>query len=328
MCVIAAKAKGVNPPTEANMKSMFDNNDDGAGFAYVLDDRVIVEKGLMTWKDFERAYALFEKRVRTAGKDIKDIPILYHFRIGTHGPNSEGLTHPFPISDKFKHLSALDYSADLVMAHNGIIHSVTPRTGWSDTQQYVSDILLPMAKSNKEFYKDKHMHTIIDNTINGSRFVFLDKDGNFEFVGSWKESDDKDLKGIKYSNLNHETPAYGFRSYYDYSYATTPTYTYTKQKTPMKLLPMGSELYMDKDIDAQWNVKDGTKPRVVTKSEEIYVDEYGQPYRKSADGVLFPMYSYVMAFEPDDMVPTAATPADDKMEAFIYDYAQSSYYGA
>ena len=96
----------------------------------------------------------------------------------------------------------------------------------------------------------------------------------------------------------------------------------------MKLLPVGSEMYMDKDIDSQWNVKDGTKPRVVTKSEEIYVDEYGQPYRKSADGTLFPMSSYVMAFEPDDMVPTAATAEDDKMEAFIYDYAKTSYYGA
>jgi hypothetical protein len=321
MCVIAVKAKGVNPPTEANMKSMFDYNDDGAGFAYVLDNRVIVEKGLMEWKDFERAYALFEKRLRTAGKDIVEVPILFHFRIGTHGPNSVGLTHPFPISDKFKHLSALDYSADLVMAHNGIIHSVTPRSGWSDTQQYVSDILLPMAKSNRAFYKDKHMKQIIDNTINGSRFVFLDKDGNFEFVGDWKESDDKDLKGIKYSNLNHEAPAYSFRSYYDYSYA--PSATYKKQMVPMKKLPVDSQMYMEKDIDSQWNVKNGAKPRIITKNDNIYIDEYGQPYQESGDGSLFPMMSYVMVFEPNDLVPSAAMPSDKKMEAYVYEYSYS-----
>ena len=58
MCVIAVKESGVSAFPEAKMKAMFRHNSDGAGFAYVLDNKVFVEKGLMEYKDFERAYAM------------------------------------------------------------------------------------------------------------------------------------------------------------------------------------------------------------------------------------------------------------------------------
>ena len=66
MCVIAVSAVGINPPTEQNLKDMFEYNDDGAGISYVLDNRVYTYKGLMTWSDFEKTYALLEKKLKTA----------------------------------------------------------------------------------------------------------------------------------------------------------------------------------------------------------------------------------------------------------------------
>lgn len=216
MCVIAVSPVGVNAPTEQNLKDMFQHNDDGAGWAYVLDNRVIVNKGMLTWLDFQKSLALLEKKLKTANKTMKDIAIMFHFRIGTHGPNSEALTHPFPISSQAKHLMALDYEADIAMAHNGIISSVTPRTGWSDTQQYISDILMPLAKTDKAFYKNKYYQTLMRNTISGSRLAFLDNNSEFTLIGDWVETDVPELKGIKYSNLNHEytySPSYFYGGY-------------------------------------------------------------------------------------------------------------------
>ena len=81
MCVIAVSAAGVNAPTEQNLKDMFDYNDDGAGISFVLDKRVYTYKGLMTWLDFEKTYALLEKKLKTAGKTFKDVPVIRRGKI-------------------------------------------------------------------------------------------------------------------------------------------------------------------------------------------------------------------------------------------------------
>jgi len=295
MCVIAVKETGVSAFPESKMKAMFNHNSDGAGFAYVLDEKVFVEKGLMSYNTFERAYALLEKRIRQAGKEIKDIPIVLHFRIGTHGPNSEGLTHPFPISHNFKHLTALDYNADIVMAHNGIINSVQPRSGWSDTQQYIKDILLPMAKANRHFYTNPFMKEIMENTIGGSKFVFLDKSGKVSYVGDWKEQD-----GIKYSNLNHEHSYWG-GGYNPYSYGFWWKANETAKKC--KPLPLGSRLFKNEHLNSEWVPKDGAIPVTINESMKttFYTDEYGAVYsdRGGTVEVLEPMYTYSTALDPD-----------------------------
>ena len=295
MCVIAVKETGVSAFPESKMKAMFNHNSDGAGFAYVLDEKVFVEKGLMSYNTFERAYALLEKRIRQAGKEIKDIPIVLHFRIGTHGPNSEGLTHPFPISHNFKHLTALDYNADIVMAHNGIINSVQPRSGWSDTQQYIKDILLPMAKANRHFYTNPFMKEIMENTIGGSKFVFLDKSGKVSYVGDWKEQD-----GIKYSNLNHEHSYWG-GGYNPYSYGFWWKANETAKKC--KALPLGSRLFKNEHLNSEWVPKDGAIPVTINESMKttFYTDEYGSVYsdRGGTVEVLEPMYTYSTALDPD-----------------------------
>lgn len=319
MCVIAISPTGVNAPTEQNLKDMFNHNDDGAGISYVLNNAVYTFKGLMKWSDFEKTYALIEKKLKTAGKTFKDIPIMYHFRIGTHGPNSEALTHPFPISNQFKHLSALEYKADIVMAHNGIINSVTPRSGWSDTQQYISDIIMPLIKTDRHFYKNKHLQELMRNTNNGSRFAFLDMDGTFTTVGEWVESDKPDLKGILYSNLNHEyTWSYGkyypTTSYaYDYSYSPS-----LRESALMVPVPVGAKLYAHKDVnDKTLEPNPDAKFFSVSKGLEnnYWADEYGELYRMDdKTGFVYPTYTYDYAFDKDDLIYSSRDEYADKAE--------------
>lgn len=323
MCVIAISPTGVNAPTESNLRDMFQYNDDGAGISYVLNNAVYTFKGMMTWADFEKTYALIEKKIKTAGKTLTDIPLVYHFRIGTHGPNSEALTHPFPISNQFKHLTALEYKADVVMAHNGIINSVTPRTGWSDTQQYISDIIMPLIKTDRYFYKNKHFQELMRNTNNGSRFVFLDKDGNYTTVGEWVSSDDPTLKGIIYSNLNHEfTYAYG-------KYVPTATYPsafgsnqYSLRNTAFCVpVPVGGVLYTDLQLDTKLNPLPNMKGFVIKETHEndYWVDEYGDLYRMdSLTGFIYPMYSFDYAFFEDDILFSTRQDLKDKGEILYF----------
>jgi len=304
MCVIAVSEAGVNAPTEQNLKDMFDYNDDGAGISFVLDQKVYTYKGLMTWLDFQKTYALLEKKLQAVGKTFKDVPVMYHFRIGTHGPNSEGLTHPFPISHSFKHLSALELSSDVVMAHNGIISSVTPRSGWSDTQQYIKDIVLPLIKVDRYFYKNKHFLQLLENTINGSRLSFLDNNGHFHYVGKWVESDKEELKGIKYSNLNHEND-FSWKGYgYNYGGGYLTSYKESYRQSYTYRLPEGTKLYQNKDLDLQQMPKEGTKPLVIGSSVLYFVDEYGETYQALASqpDLLYPIYTYDYAVDDDGII--------------------------
>jgi predicted glutamine amidotransferase len=296
MCVVAASYKGVGIPPKPTMKDMYDSNPDGAGFAYALNKRVYIEKGFMTYDDFTKALDDLEDKLKVKyNLTLKDISIMFHFRIGTHGPNSAELTHPFPISSQKKHFDALDLYTDVVMAHNGIIRSVTPITDWSDTTQYVKDVLHPLYLDNKDFYKSEHIQRLIENTINGSRFVFLDKHGEFTYIGDWVESKEAGLEGIKFSNLNHEDNylSYysGYGSYYD------SAYTEYYESVFVKELPIGTILAHNSDFDADFKYDTTAKHGVVgaIPTNKYYVDDLGEIYVDYGFGYIMPSYNYDIA---------------------------------
>jgi predicted glutamine amidotransferase len=295
MCVIATSYKGFDVPAKPVMKDMYDYNPDGAGFAYALNKRVYIEKGFMTYEDFIKALDALQTKLQDKyNKTLKDISIMFHFRIGTHGPNSPELTHPFPISHKKKHFDALDLYTDVVMAHNGIIKSVTPVTDWSDTTQYVKDILHPLYMDNKEFYKSENVQHLIANTINGSRFVFLDKNGEFTYIGDWHESDEADLKGNKFSNLNHEDT---YLRYYN-AYSTYDYYDYTENKKAIlvKELPVGTILCNNLDFGPDFTYDVSGKSSVVGSAPtKWFVDEVGDIYVDYNLGYLVKSYLYDIA---------------------------------
>jgi predicted glutamine amidotransferase len=296
MCVIAVAPKDVAVPSDELMKKMFDHNSDGAGFAYTINNKVFVEKGFMSYKEFYNALAGLDKKLKNKNLTTTDIPIMFHFRIGTHGPNSRGLTHPFPFTDNTKYFEALDYKTNVVLAHNGIINTVKPVGGLSDTVQYIKDIVLPLYHHDQYFYDDIHLQELLANTNDSSRFAILDDRGTFTFIGTWH--DDEEAPGVKFSNLLHS-----------YSYKYTPTtystsYAYDTFLRNMKPLNNTSAKFFRGTSSLTHNKK-GKKGRkeieaipVTNESIQYYVDDYGFVYHDTTrdPGLAVPVVYYDTAY--------------------------------
>ena len=199
MCIIAAKPAGVAMPDAQTIRAMWDNNHDGAGLMYTDKGRVRIEKGFMTFDALEDALTNLGQRL-----DLTATPVVLHFRIRTHGGTVAECTHPFPITDNIGALKKLVTATDLGVAHNGIIHSVTPRKGISDTMEYIATQLAPLKRAVPTFYKNKHLQLLVKNAIE-SKMVFLTKSGEIYTIGDFLEDG-----GVLYSNGSYKP--FTFRS--------------------------------------------------------------------------------------------------------------------
>ena len=94
MCIAVYSPKGNNIPCEDYLHNCFDNNSDGAGFAFNLNGHVEIVKGFMTWTDFINTFREYDKSYC-----LKNRGVLIHFRIATHGKVDAANCHPFPVSD-------------------------------------------------------------------------------------------------------------------------------------------------------------------------------------------------------------------------------------
>ena len=201
MCIIAAKAAGVPMPDRDTIRNMWEANRDGAGIMYVEKGKVHIEKGFMKYKDFTKVLDRLEKQL-----DLTATPVVMHFRITTHGGTSPENTHPFPITDSIGALKKLTITTDIGVAHNGIINSVNPRKGISDTMEYIASQLAPLKKALPRFYENKNAMTLVKNAIE-SKMVFLTKDGKLYTIGDFVND-----KGMLYSNSSYRTRISAYRS--------------------------------------------------------------------------------------------------------------------
>ena len=205
MCIIAAKPAGVAMPDADTIRNMWTANPDGAGLMYLARDRkgkpvVRIEKGFMKLKKLEdRLVALAEKY------DLKATPVVMHFRITTHGGTCPELTHPFPVTTSIGQLRCTRCDTTLGVAHNGIITSVKPRKGLSDTAEYIASQLAYLYKAVPDLTRNKDAMQMVSNAI-GSKMAFLNTRGKITTVGRFEHAD-----GILYSN----------DSYLDYDYRWT-----------------------------------------------------------------------------------------------------------
>ena len=166
MCIIAAKPAGVAMPSAEKIENMWNRNSDGAGIMYAVDNKVHIEKGFMTYASFNA------KLGELRGKfDLDKLPVVMHFRITTHGGTKPENCHPFPITDSVGMLRKLNQTAQIGVAHNGII-DIRPRKGISDTMEYIASQLAPLSKAVPNFYKNKHLMQMISNAID-SKMAFL-----------------------------------------------------------------------------------------------------------------------------------------------------------
>lgn len=208
MCVIAFSEKGVDIPTKAQLKTMWEHNPDGAGYAYVSKKgKVIYRKGFKTLESLLKELEAPER--------FKNTNFAIHFRIGTSGKNDEATCHPFPLSTNFGDLRKTEGETDSVLFHNGVLSSgglASPLA--SDTQDFVIAMAPLLAKYNRSKTRD----FFIGELTKGSRLLILYKNNKFKLFGDWKKDGDIWVSNTTYKE---DYKWYG-TGYYGYNYYESP----------------------------------------------------------------------------------------------------------
>lgn len=208
MCVIIAKNKNSRIPTENELKNCFTANSDGAGFMYVDNKKVIIDKGYMTYKSFiKRFYELCNKY-----DNFDDKSLVIHCRITTDGSTSVKNCHPFPVCDSIKKMQKQKSCNDLGVAHNGIIADYRPpkddTKDISDTINYIKKYFAPIKQAFKDFYKNQAFLDGVELMTN-SKFAFLDSDDVLTVCGHFINEN-----GLLFSNSSY----FDYSKYYNYNY--------------------------------------------------------------------------------------------------------------
>lgn len=180
MC-IAIFAKPGKQLTDEQIDNCWKINDDGAGFAYVLDNQLRIVKEL---KDKDKFVKLYRRHLPLA----ENSPMLIHFRIRTHGAVSIANTQPIRIDN------------NTAFIHNGMISCVPTDSEHSDTVMFSRMILRRLRPG---FHNNVKILDMIDKVVGWSKLVFLSTDKSYGIVneksGDW-------IDGIWYSNASHKSP--------------------------------------------------------------------------------------------------------------------------
>ena len=177
MCIAIYKEKG-KVITRETLEQCFNHNPDGAGFVYVKDGKLHMEKGFFTFDSFYEAYLPHMEH-----------QALIHFRIKTHGVVDETNCHPFMITNNFAFI------------HNGTISGYGEKN-FSDTYMFNEEVLKPMVKvfGIKSLWQP-FMKTVLEDYIGWSKLIFLDSRGNYtiynEDKGDW-------VDGVWFSNTSYK----------------------------------------------------------------------------------------------------------------------------
>lgn len=183
MCLAIFKPPGKDV-SEAKLKGGWQSNPGGAGFAYVKDKKVVIEKGFMKLQDFLDAYAV-------AAKKNKKSPFLIHFRIPSMGSHDSTNTHPF----------AFTHGA---LIHNGTIYGTGAArgTGPSDTVKFAERYGPKLTYLNVSDNKGQ-----IDLALGYNKIVILYNDGTHQILN---EGDGHWMDGVWFSNKHFLTAAERF----------------------------------------------------------------------------------------------------------------------
>lgn len=209
MCIICVKPSNADFPSKNVMKMCFENNPDGAGFAFPKDGEVQIYKGFMSFKKFWRAFRRFELD--------KSVPVVFHFRIATSAGINRPCTHPFPVTQDYKSLQALTCTTDMAIAHNGVLSNVTPTKTLSDTMVFIRDYL---SQVKDEILQSEQTRVAIEKFTAGSKFAVLNGDGELLMMGSgWIQE-----RGLYFSNETFEEERFSWRKWYDGLYDSREDY--------------------------------------------------------------------------------------------------------
>jgi hypothetical protein len=166
MCVILFKPAGARLPQEETLRKMFKENDDGAGFMLPNGGKVLGRK-----------YKGYKEFLRAVESVPRELPLVVHFRLATHGGRGveQAQPLPFPIKEK-EELFVQKWEAPMGVAHNGVL------SGFGDS-----------------------MYTTGSGTYDGHNVVWDSKNNRHEYwstkeqkwlpvPGNWTKSDPKEGK--------------------------------------------------------------------------------------------------------------------------------------
>lgn len=205
MCIICYKPENQQFPQVSTMRTMFQNNPDGAGYMYAFNNKIYIRKGFATFAAFN---ASLDASRRKTGDTV---PYVLHFRISTQAHGRADCTHPFPLSPNMADLRSLKTACSIGIAHNGVIsltsqgynHSVT----YSDTMEFIADYLSLIIKGRK-FYLDKDTVKLIDKLCEG-KLAILDGSGHCTLIGKgWQKEGN-----LYYSNDTYKERIYKYTPY-------------------------------------------------------------------------------------------------------------------
>lgn len=220
MCIIVCKPMGAAMPDAETRARCFRSNPDGAGFMFADGKTVRIRKGFMNLESFESAL-----KDELDGFDVEETAVILHFRIATSGKVKPGTCHPFPISDDPERLRMTRTDSRFGIAHNGVINGRYTADGWSDTMDFVADVVAPLMRMNPSFMHNSDALELLEGACL-SKLAIMDNSGEIATVGKFIEDG-----GCLYSNdsyLSRVTMWSSYGSLWDDAYYTAyPQYKET-----------------------------------------------------------------------------------------------------
>lgn len=302
MCVIAFSPKGVDIPSEQQIKTMWSHNPDGAGYAYVSKKgKVVFRKGFMKLDDLLKDLEAPER--------FKNTNFAIHFRIGTSGKNDKATCHPFPVSTTFGELRKTEGEEDSVLFHNGVLSDgglASPLA--SDTQDFV----VAMAPLLQKYNRSKTRDYFIGEITKGSRLLILYKNNAFKMFGDWQKDGDLWVSNLsyKYDYQWYGSGYYGWQEYYydDYGCYGSRTIGSSVNENPVKT----------DESDALWQEIIKKEYKFLDNEEQLkLLKESADTY---SDGKV-ELGGYVLGYDKDQMLAwleeTPITLDEDQLELDI-----------
>lgn len=170
MCIIIYKPAGLKLPAEYVRLKCEISNPHGFGFATPTK----------VFHSMDRA--TFEHELKRTVR--KSEPCIIHCRIATHGSIREENCHPF-----------IDLKTGVAFAHNGILN-IAPIGDKTDSETAFLTRFVPIIR--RYGIASEELKVSVNRIIGGSRFIFMDADGQVRRFGHWYLSRED---GCFYSHL-------------------------------------------------------------------------------------------------------------------------------
>lgn len=301
MCIIVAKPAGIRMPDRLILQNCFTNNPDGAGIMLASRGKVYGFKGFMNFEAFEQKLAKLEKKF---GK-LRDLNIVMHFRITTHGGSIAANTHPFPVSNSYKAMRQLEWVNDIGMAHNGIITCVSShidikKENVSDTMVFCRRVVYPISRS-ADILSNKSIQEALRLSAD-SKLAFLDKNGKLAVLGDFIVDG-----GVYYSNSTYKEVRV-WKSWKDYDwgdygyYDKGGTWHYKEPKKDDQIfLSWADEKYLMETLAADYGLEI-LEPDDTIVYDDTFIEKVGKNH---------------FAFDPSDQVIYEWISGDNEWVAFM-----------